>query len=146
MLRFQVATVERALKQEKKTYKKLLDGTERRKESYKPTYTSREELDQAYIVGAVADEDYMRERSAIWNVYSDRGHIANIQWLEETLAKYQYALDNLEAYLTNKRKETIRACEHRRIARKTYNSHRRVMYRKKKREEKEARWRKYGLK
>lgn len=146
LLKFKIQVFNRELKREKKRYESLLDGQDARKESYKPAYQSRKELDEAYVVGAVSDKEYMRNRSAIWQVYSDRGHIANIEWLESELEKYQKMLDSLESYMARKKLESKKRYRQRINARRRFNAYRRRRYRQNKKAELEARWKKYGLK
>lgn len=145
MLKFKCRVFRTALYTEKKNYEKLLSGIERREKAYKPRFKTREELDAAYVVGAVSDEDYMQQRSAIWQCYSDRGHIANIEWLEKELAKYESALADLDQWRKDARQESVRKYEQKRSRAKRFNTYRRNRYRRQKREQLERRWKYYGI-
>lgn len=145
MLRFKIHTFHREILLEQQAYDKLLRGTERRKERWKPTYTNREDLDAAYHAGLVKDEDYTRERYAIWQVYSDRGHIANLEWLHEQEDKYIKALEDFQAYLDEKSRENRKAREKKRQRHRHHMAYKRRKRREKKRAEREARWKKYGI-
>lgn len=145
MLQFKVRVFQRALKQEKFTYEKLKKGEQKRFDAYKPKYRTREELDAAYVVGALTDREYMWERSAIWRVWSDRGHIANIAWLEEELAKYEEALNTLDTWIKEKHDETVKRKQQRYRQKVKHRNYVRNKYRKNKRKELEARWKYYGI-
>lgn len=127
MLKFKLHVFSSALYEEKRNYKKLMTNTERRKQTYKPQYQTREELDQAYVLGAINDKEYMKNRSAIWLVYSDRGHIKNIEWLESEVAKYEGALAELEEWMNEKHEESVRRKrkkQQRKLHHRRYNKHR----------------------
>lgn len=145
ILRFKIRVFERELKQEQKKYDKLLAGTENRKEVWHPIYDNREDLDSAYVAGIVKDEDYPRERYAIWQVYSDRGHINNIKWLTGELEKYKSQLEGFEDFLNGIRKEKRRKIDRRRQVRRRYNNRRRSLRRQKRKAELQERWKKYGI-
>lgn len=121
MLRYQIRVFDRAIKHEQKMYDELIEGTERRKQSYKPTFDSLEKLNEAYVIGKVDDKEYMRNRSAIWNVYSDRGHIANLEWLHKERDKYQKRLDHIDDWIDEQR----RVSNHERYKRKYKKVHNR---------------------
>lgn len=145
MLKFKRRVFKTALYTEKKNYEKLLSGIERREKAYKPRYKTREELDAAYVVGAVSDEDYMQQRSAIWQCYSDRGHIANIEWLEKELDRYESALADLDQWKEDTKKESARRYSQKRWKAKKFNNYRRRRYRQQKREALERRWKQHGI-
>lgn len=145
MLKFKLHVFKSSLYTEKKNYEKLLSGIERREKAYKPRYKTREDLDAAYVVGAVSDQDYMQQRSAIWQCYSDRGHIANIEWLESEVDKYQNALDDLDSWMAEKKTESRARFERKRTQTRRHNGKRRKKYRREKREALERRWKYYGI-
>ena len=114
---YQIRVFEKALRDRKKVLADLRAGEEMRKEAFKCKYRTVEELNQAYIVGAIKDDrEYMRQRSAIWQVYSDRNHLKEIEWLETELLRYYRKKENIEALIEKKRKET--RAEHKRRYRK----------------------------
>lgn len=133
MLKFKLHVFTTALYYEQRNYDKLLANTERRKKSYKPMFSSREELDQAYVLGAVSDKEYMSQRSKIWQVYSDRGHIKNIEWLKSEIERYQEALDILDQWMKTKHLHTVKMLRKLRDQKKhhrAYNKHRNRRIRK----------------
>lgn len=140
MLKFKCRVFSSALYQEKRMYKNLLDNTEKRKKIYNPTYSSREELDQAYVIGAIDDKEYMSQRSKIWQVYSDRGHIKNIEWLESELNKYETALDMLENWREKKKEYTLKECRKIDAQRKHHKAYNRQRLRRIRKVEKQERW------
>lgn len=146
MLKFKIHTFHREIILEQQAYDKLLRGQERRKETYKPTYKTREELDAAYVAGLITDDkEYMRERYAIWQVYSDRGHINNLKWLHEQEDKYKKALEDLEAFAEEKNKESMLRSQKKRQKHKHHMAYKRRKRREKKKAELEARWKYYGI-
>ena len=145
MLRFKRTVFRTAYTREKLRYQQLIDGTERREKSYKPMFKTREELDAAYVVGAVSDQDYMKQRSAIWQCYSDRGHIKNLEWIQSELDKYQKALDELDEWTEAKHRETVARNDKKRRQKLKHRRTERNKYRKKKKEALERRWKYYGI-
>lgn len=143
LLRFKIMTFNYRIAIEKKNWKKLLDGQQGRYEYWKPKYKTREELDEAYVAGIVTDEDYPRERYAIWQVYSDRGHKANLEWLESEQQKYQAELDGFEAFLQKTTKENKKKYDQRH--RKKYLYRRREKRRKARERIRKDKWKKYGI-
>lgn len=143
MLRFQVRVFKRELKAEQKKYDTLLAKTADREKSYKPMFDSLEKLNDAYVVGKVDDRTYMSQRSKIWQVYSDRGHIANLAWLQSELDYYQGKLDALEGKMDDLRKLQVK--DYPSTIRRKNASHKRKVRRKIRRQELQERWRKYGI-
>lgn len=146
---YQLRIFVRELKHQEKMYSGLVERTPQREKAYKPTCKTREELDQMYMLGAMTDREYMRNRSAIWNCYSDRGYIMRIEWLREQVERYQDKLDRIDQYLVDTRKQTVKACKHRyRVKKNKSKCVVRCRRRKRQRERKqelEARWKKYGI-
>lgn len=132
MLKFQVMVFRRALKAERKRYDELLEGTERRKESYKPMFDTIDKLNDAYVIGQVDDQTYMSQRSRIWQVYSDRGHIANLEWLQAEYDKYKGQLDSLEGKMTELGKLSMKMQQKKQQMRISHNAQRRLKRRKSK--------------
>lgn len=143
---YQIRLFEKALRNRKKVLSELREGEEMRKEVFRCKYRTVEELNQAYIVGAIKDDrEYMRQRSAIWQVYSDRNHLKEIEWLETELLKYYRKKENIEALIEKKRKDSLEARRRRYNKRKRWNNYMRKYRKKRKKEELEERWRRYGL-
>lgn len=128
MLSFQVSVFRRELKREQKTLEKLNSHLQLRIDRWHPRFDSREKLDEAYVAGLVTDRDYMRERYAIWQVYNDRGHNANIAWLSAELEKCETALENLENHIDQRHKDTQRRYRRKIQAHKRKNRLRRKWY------------------
>lgn len=148
MLKFKIRVFKTALYNEQKAYEKLLKGVERREKAYKPNFKDRETLDASYVAGLVSDDDYPRERYAIWQCYSDRGHINNMKWIESELAKYEKALADFQELLDNHSRENTRAREKRRRRHHRHMAYKRRKRREKKRaykEELRERYKYYGL-
>ena len=93
---YQLRLYKRALYVERKHLAKLEAGTQRRKENTNCMFTSRKELDAAYLVGAVTREEYRHQRSALWHTYSDRGHYDKIAWLEGCIEECENKLKMLD--------------------------------------------------
>lgn len=92
------------------------------------------------------DREYMRQRSAIWQVYSDRGYFDQIAWLESERDRYKKKLENINDFIIEKRKEKqARGYAKKQAKRKRTANIRRYRKRIRKREL-EERWEKYGLK
>lgn len=115
---------------------KLNEGQKRRAETYGITYHSRKELDDAYMVGAIDDHEYMRQRSNLWQVYSDRGYIARIEWLDKMINEHQAKMDAITEWMDQKREESKRAKTRRWLQKKHKAAYYR-MWRRKKRSERE---------
>lgn len=145
MAKFKVTVFKRALYNEKAAYKKLLSTQPKRIERWHPKYDSRKKLDEDYVVGKMTNEEYAYERYAIWHVYSDRGHLNNIKWLEEMLQYYEDALQAINDELEDRRKARIKRGRKRELQKKHHASQMRKFRRRKKRNELEERWRKYGI-
>lgn len=144
-LKFQCSVYGNALTKEKRTYKRLLEGQERRKASYNPMFSTIEELDKAYEEGGMDNKEYMSQRSKIWQVYSDRGHVKNIEWLEHELAVCQGQLDALEAKMEELSKASQRYKAHGRNVRRHKTNYERKRRRNIRKKELEERWKKYGI-
>lgn len=142
---YQLWFFERELKHQKKLYEGLKERTQQREKSYKPRFKTREELDEAYMLGGMTVKEYMIERRNIWNCYSDRGYLDRIAWLEEQAAKYREKLEDIEGWTERTRKHsTYLRGKKRNVREKHINAVKR--YKKKVRMKKlEERWRKYGL-
>lgn len=145
MLKYQVSVFQRELNKEQRVYDDLLANFEKRKAAYKPKYESLEELNEAYIVSRMPDREYMAERSRIWQVYSDRGHPARIEWLTKERDKYKSALDALEKAM-GELKSISKKKLHPGARRQKKAAQMRRLRRKWKRQALEERWKKYGLK
>lgn len=145
MLKFKITVFKRAVYNEQRAYKKLLSTQDKRIKAYNPRFKTREELDAAYLVGAVSDEDYSRERYNIWLVYSDRGHINNLKWLEEQLAYYEQKLADFENHLQMQAKTKRQAW----LRRQQYKSRHATYMRKVRKAERQRklkeRWQKHGI-
>lgn len=145
MLKFKKKVYSVALYNEQRAYKKMLSTQGKRFETWHPRYKTREELDAAYLVGAVDDQEYRYERYAIWQVYSDRGHINNLKWLEEMVEKATNALEGFENHLQDESRQRAMARQKRkRLLHKNVVYNRRSR-RKKRKRELEERWRRNGL-
>lgn len=145
MLKYQASVFRNELTKQKKAYQKLVDGQERRKVSYAPMFDTLEELNEEYGKGEMEDREYMSQRSRIWQVYSDRGHIANIKWLEEELAKVEAklaAVENVKEQFKDAKKKYKPDPKRERARKTAYERNRRRKIRKREREE---RWHKYGI-
>ena len=142
---YQLWFFERELKRQKKMYDGLKEGIPRREKSYKPRFKTREELDEAYMLGGMTVKEYMIERRNIWNCYSDRGYLDRIAWLEEQAAKYREKLEDIEGWtLETKRKSNNK--RQKKFKRRGKLASQKRRYRKKIKTKKlEERWRKYGL-
>lgn len=101
LAKYQVATFTNELKRIRKKFDELVEGQPKRKKAYGLKYDSREAIDEAYMVGALDEKGYMRQRAALWQTYSDRGYLARIEWLESELEKYQRKLENIETWMGN---------------------------------------------
>lgn len=144
MLNFQASTYRNALTRQKKAYEKLVEGQERREKSYAPMFRTLEELNEEYEKGEMEDREYMRQRSSIWQVYSDRGHIANIAWLEEELAKVEAKLEAIEN-VKKQFKAYAKKYDDPKAARAKKTRYERNRRRKIRRKQLEERWHKYGI-
>ena len=145
MANFRVRVFKTALRQEKAAYKKLLSTQDKRMERWHPKYDDLKKLNDEYIIGKMTNEEYVRERYAIWQVYNDRGHINNIKWLEQMLAIYQGKLDDIEADLEQRRMRHQKRWEQRRAYLKRHATHMRRVRRAEKKRKLEERWKKYGI-
>ena len=131
---------------------KLNANQEYRAEVYGAKYKSRQELDEAYMLGGMTDKEYMKQRSAIWNAYSDRGYIMRIEWLDQMIDFYQQRLDKIDEWIEVKHKDTRKQIMKRYYKRQKHYAYKRRKRRearseKKKQEYKELkeRWKYYGL-
>lgn len=145
MLKFKIAVFTRQLKQEQRTYEKLLSTQEKRFNTYKPKFKTREELDAAYLVGAISDEDYSYQRYAIWLVYSDRGHINNLKWLESEKERYEQKLEAFENHLKEQSRTKRQAWIRRQQKRSKHATYMRKSRRATRKKELEERWHRYGI-
>lgn len=145
MLKFKIRVYKTALYNEQRAYKKMLSTQDKRFEQWQPKYKTRKELDDAYLVGAVDDTDYRKERYAIWQVYSDRGHINNLKWLEKMVEVSEKNLADFEAYLQSESERRKEAREKRDRLRKRHNMYIRRYRHKKKKKALQERWEFYGI-
>lgn len=145
MLKFKVTVFKRQLFQEQRTYKKLLSTQEKRFNTYQPKFKTRKELDAAYLVGAVSDQEYSKQRYAIWLVYSDRGHINNLKWLESELEYYEKKLADFENHLQEQAKTKRQAWLRRQQKRNKHATYMRRTRRAARKKELEERWHRYGI-
>lgn len=145
MLNFQRRLYYNALERERKAYDKLVATQDKRKASYKPMFDTLAELDEEYGKGEMEDREYMSQRSRIWQVFSDRGHIANIEWLEFELARVDAklnAIENVKKEFKNAEKKYRPSPKIARARKAAYERNRR---RKIRRREREERWHRYGI-
>lgn len=99
--RYQLMIYGRELEKERKALAKLEDPVkvEERKKSYGLRFDTRKDLEEAYLVGAVTFQEYRYQKRALYIVYSDRGHLDRIEWLEEMYAKAQERYKLSERYV-----------------------------------------------
>lgn len=145
MADFRIRVFNTALKQERKAYDKLMKSQPKRMEVWHPKYDDIQKLNDEYIIGKMTNEEYVRERYAIWQVYSDRGHENNIKWLEGMLKHYQDARQGIEDELETRRKAGKRKKDRRRAYLKKHATHMRKVRRAKKKKELEERWKRHGI-
>lgn len=106
---YQINLFRREKRYMEKAYAKLMEGCEDRAKAYKVKYRTREELDAAYMVSEMTVQEYMRQRSHIWQAYSDRGYIKRIEWLDKMLKTYEQKRQNLEDFCKQQKAESDRA-------------------------------------
>ena len=145
MLRFQQRSYAIALKKEQKTYDNLLAKQEDRKKSYKPMFETIQELDAEYDKGEMDNKEYMSQRSKIWQVYSDRGHIANIAWLTEELDKVNQKIEAVENLKSEFKEAKKKYRPNPKLVRARKTAYERKRRRKKRQKEREERWHRYGI-
>ena len=139
----------RFFKRERKRVQKMLDNLIANREMQAEVrgllYHSRQELDEAYMAGLLEDREYMRQRSSLWHVYSDRGHTAELEWLDSEIEKYETELNALHEWTELKKKESTRkrGMKRQRLRHKTYMQ--RTRRRRKRKQALEERWRRYGI-
>ena len=143
MLKFQAATYRNRLTQQRKALEVLRAGQDDREKAYKPMFKTTDELWRYYVNSDMSFKDYAYQRSRIWQVYSDRGHINNIKWLEEELAKVEAKIKALDKHV----EELTKMSEYYRPSaeRKRKTDYERKRRRKIRQKEKEERWKKYGI-
>lgn len=145
MAKFKIRVFKTALRNEQFAYNKMLKTQPKRMNRWHPKYEDRKKLDEDYVVGKLTNEEYAYERYAIWQVYSDRGHINNIKWLEEMLKHYEDALKDINDELEQRRKETNRRRQKRWWQKKKHATHMRRVRRAEKQRKLEERWKRYGI-
>ena len=146
LTKYQLRFFTKELERRKKYLEKLEANTELRKKAYKCDYSSVEELNQAYIVGAIQDDkEYMRQRSALWQVYSDRGHLKEIEWLEAEILKYQRKMDAIESIMQKKKKRNHEEWDKMVKKRRRKAATMRRYRRRRKQAELEERWKRHGI-
>ena len=145
MLKYQKGVFQRELNRVSKNYKELIDGQNRRKENYGTKFSTVEELNEAYAIGQVSDEEYFYQYRAWWQTYSDRGYPERIAWLTEQRDRYQAKLDALTEYMGEKREKSIKRYEAKRRQRKKHATAQRRYMKRKRKQMKEELWRKHGL-
>ncbi len=150
---YQIAVYERELRKERKALAELESKTEMRKEAFGCLYDSREKLDQAYLIGALDEMGYMKQRSALWQTYSDRGHGDRIEWLERELERYKLRRQKIEDYkveLSRRNKERSRERwkrkQHRNAMDRARRRRERSERKRKQQEELRKKWMYYGNK
>lgn len=149
LTRYQVQMYEREIKRRQHLLDLIIENRPKNIKARGLKYHSREELDQAYLVSDMTTKEYMQQRSALWNVYSDRGHTAEIAWLKEEKAKYQRKLDRIEKWMEDTKKQSKRDRNERWMRpikmRKRHNASARRIRARKRKEALQERWRKYGI-
>lgn len=103
---YQVQMFKRERGRLKRRLRDLDNNQEHRAEIYGAQFKTRKELDEAYILGGMTDKEYMKQRSAIWNAYSDRGYNDRIKWCDQMIEHYQAKLDKIDAWIENQHRET----------------------------------------
>lgn len=143
LLEFKASTYRNALTRQKKAYAKLIEGQASREKGYKPMFKTREELDEYYDQGTMTPAEYRREKTKIWQVYSDRGHIQNIAWLEEELAEAERKL----ALFAEKQKEleNVKYRYYPSVRRRRKTNYERGRRRRIRKKELQERWKKHGI-
>lgn len=145
LLEYQVRCFNREINFQKKKYDSLVAGQESRKESYGLKYNSRKAIDEAYLIGAIDDTEYRKQRAALWYVYSDRGYIARLEWLNKERDKAQAKLDRINEWRKQAKAETVKRYERGKHARMMERNRKRRIRREEYRRRDKERWQKYGI-
>ena len=145
LTKFKIKVFKSQLRLEKITYDSLKKNEPKRFAHWKPKYKTVSDLDEAYVAGLVDDKDYMYQRYAIWQVYSDRGHINNIAWMESEIKKYEKQLADIENYLKERNREAQKRARKKLERKKHKLAYKRKVRRKKRTAEREQLWRETGI-
>lgn len=145
LLKYQIQFFNKGIRDREKRMKYLEETRDKRIKSYGLKYHTREELDEAYIVGSMTDDEYRKQRVAIWNVYSDRGHIAELKWMTEERDKAQRKLDEINKWREERHKEACQRKKKKRLKKMKHATAWRRYNRRKRRQALEERWRRYGI-
>jgi len=145
LLQYQVRMYDREIHLQEKRLKNLTAGQERRLKAFDLRYHSREAIDQAYIIGALTDLEYMQQRSWLWQVYSDRGYNARLEWLRGERQKAQTKLDRITEWRSQRYREAQKRHQKKRRERNWVKMYRRRVRKREKDAALKARWEKYGI-
>lgn len=130
LIEYQISVFRRERNRIQKRYDHLVETIEDRKKSYKLICDTREELEHLYRTTDMDDYTYMQQRSWQWLVYSDRGAIERLKWLDEMIEEYTMRLEAVDTWRAQQKKETERKNNEKRQKRARYNAYFRKRRRK----------------
>lgn len=118
LIDFQISVFNNAIKKQERQYESYRseERVEKRKKAFGLKYESRQQLDQDYMIGAISDAEYSKQRYALWLVYSDRGYEMKLKWLYEQRDYYLKQKKTIEKWMEKQRKESKRNINKRYIA------------------------------
>lgn len=123
LIEYQISVFRRERNRIQKRYDHLVETIEDRKKSYKLICDTREELEHLYRTTDMDDYTYMQQRSWQWLVYSDRGAIERLKWLDEMIEEYTMRLEAVDTWRAQQKKETERKNNEKRQKRARYNAY-----------------------
>lgn len=123
LIEYQIGMFKRERNRIQKRYDHLVETTEDRKKSYKLLCDTREELEHLYRTTDMDDFTYMQQRSWLWLVYSDRGAIDRLKWLDEMIEDCEMRLEAVDDWRRRQREASIARNAEKRRKRARYNAY-----------------------
>lgn len=125
LVEYQISVFRRERNRIQKRYDHLVATIEDRRKSYKLLCDTREELEHLYRTTDMDDLTYMQQRAWLWQVYSDRGAIERLKWLDEMIEEYTMRLEAIDTWRQTQRAESQRRSKEARRKRNAYNAYHR---------------------
>lgn len=116
LIEYQIRFFEREIRAEEKRLAYLESTQDARRKAYGLEYDSLEEINQAYAAGIITSAERYRQRSHLWQVFSDRDALMRLEWLRSERDKYKEHHDALLAIIEKKSEE--REARHKALVRK----------------------------